>query len=166
MANINKKRLVIRIIAFLCVIAVACGLFYIGKQHNVLLDNRNATIDGKQFEASKYVRVIVDGNEKDYIEFEADDRDAVNLEGHFHTIKVVEMDADTEKVTKTVERKMNFGVVGAEMLSLPAILAEASNIDLPLPQNMQQAEEAAQETQTSENEGTESHSANDSGKSQ
>ena len=166
MANINKKRLVIRIIAFLCVIAVACGLFYIGKQHNVLLDNRSATIDGKQFEASKYVRVIVDGNEKDYIEFEADDRDAVNLEGPFHTIKVVEMDADTEKVTKTVERKMNFGVVGAEMLSLPAILAEASNIDLPLPQNMQQAEEAAQETQTRESEGSGSHSANDSGKSE
>lgn len=166
MANFNKKRLVIRIIAFLCVIAVACGLFYIGKQHNVLLDNRNATIDGKQFEASKYVRVIVDGNEKDYIEFAADDRDAVNLEGPFHTIKIVEMDEDTEKVIKTVERKMNFGVVNAQMLSLPAILAESQNVDLPLPENMQQAEEAAQETQTSENEGTESHSANDSGKSQ
>ena len=166
MANFNKKRLVIRIIAFLCVIAVACGLFYIGKQHSILLDNRKATIDGKEFDAAKYVRVIVDGNEKDYIEFAADDRDAVNLEGPFHTIKIVEMDEDTEKVIKTVERKMNFGVVGAEMLSLPAILAEASNIDLPLPQNMQQAEEAAQETQTSESEGSGSHSANDSGKSE
>ena len=166
MANFNKKRLVIRIIAFLCVIAVACGLFYIGKQHSILLDNRKATIDGKEFDAAKYVRVIVDGNEKDYIEFAADDRDAVNLEGPFHTIKIVEMDEDTEEVIKTVERKMNFGVVNAQMLSLPAILAESQNVDLPLPENMQQAEEAAQETQTSENEGTESHSANDSGKSQ
>ena len=166
MANFNKKRLVIRIIAFLCVIAVACGLFYIGKQHSILLDNRKATIDGKEFDAAKYVRVIVDGNEKDYIEFAADDRDAVNLEGPFHTIKIVEMDEDTEKVIKTVERKMNFGMTGAEMLSLPAILAESANVNLPLPQNMEQAEEAAQETQTDENNGTESHSANDSGKSE
>jgi hypothetical protein len=166
MANINKKRVVIRIIAFLCVVAVACGLFYIGKQHNILLDNRKATIEGKEFDAAKYVRVVIDGNEKDYIEFAADDRDAVDLEGPFHTVKVIEMDEDTEKVIKTVERKMNFGVENAKMLSLPAILAEAPNVDLPLPENMQQAEEAAEETQTSENEGTESHSANDSGKSQ
>ena len=47
-------------IAALCFIAVfSVFLFYIGREHQVFLDNKSIEIEGKNFVALRYVRVSV-----------------------------------------------------------------------------------------------------------
>ena len=51
-----------------------------------------------------------------------------------------------ETVTKTVERDLPLGTTPSVMISLPAILAEAENITIPLPteaENEKAAEDAS-----------------------
>lgn len=146
--QVNKKRLVIRIVLLVLIIASGFGLYYIGKQHEVLLDNKTAEIDGKSYEQAEYMRVVVDGDEENYIEFYAEDRDVVKLDGPSHKIKVTIMDEDSEKVIKTVEREFNLGTQTALMVSLPALAENAPNVYLPLP-NVQQEEAKEEDTATS-----------------
>ena len=44
--NVNKKRLVIRVVLLALIVAFGFLLFYIGKQHEVLLDNKEVEIAG------------------------------------------------------------------------------------------------------------------------
>ena len=42
--NVNKKRLVIRVVLLALIVAFGFLLFYIGKQHEVVLDNKEVEI--------------------------------------------------------------------------------------------------------------------------
>lgn len=152
--EVNKKRLVIRVALLVLLIALGFGLRYIGKQHEVLLDNRTAEIDGKSYEQAEYMRIVVNGDEENYIEFYAEDRDVVKLDGPSHKIKVTIMDEDSEQVIKTAEREFNFGTKSAFMISLPALADSAPNVYLPLPGSQQELEaeeeEEAAESNSSE----------------
>ena len=117
MENVNKRRLVIRIALVVLLVLLCFGLYYIGKEHDVYVDN---------------------GDEKDSVEYFAGDRDVLKLQGPNHTLKIIVMDEDTEEVIKTVERKLSLGTIPAIMVSMPAIAEEAENIELPLP-HLQQA---------------------------
>lgn len=77
----NKKRLIIRIVLLAALILLCFGLYYIGKEHEVLLDNKTVTIAGKEYAAIPYMTLVVDGNEEKEMEFYADDRDVVKLAG-------------------------------------------------------------------------------------
>lgn len=130
---VNKKRLVIRLILFSLLIVLSFVLFYFGKEHEILFDNKTVDIDGKTYEAAKYVRVTVDGDENGSLELSAKDRDMVKVKGPKHTIKVEIVDEDTEKVIKTEERVFNFGRTSSFMISVPAVAEKASDVYLPLP---------------------------------
>ena len=138
--NINKKRLVIRLSLVALLILLCFVLFYTGKEHEVLLDNKTATIGGREYQEIAYMNVVVDGDEEKTLEFYADDRDVVKLQGPSHTIKISVINEDTEEVIKTVERSLSLGVVSSVMYSLPAIVEGAAEAELPLP-HLEQAEE-------------------------
>ena len=101
--NINKKRLVIRLALVALLVLLCFVLYYIGKEHEVLLDNKNVTIEGREYQEIPYMNVVVDGDEDKALEFYAGDRDVVKLKGPSHTLKISVINEDTEEVTKTVE---------------------------------------------------------------
>lgn len=143
--SINKKRLVIRIVLLCLIVAFGFGLYYIGKEHEVLIDNKDVEIAGKSYTAPEYMVLVVDGNEEKSMEFYPDDRDVVKVAGPSHTFKLSVINEDTEQVIKTVERSFNFGRTGKLMISLPAILENAPDVNLPLPNlhSDEEVEEAA-----------------------
>ena len=114
--NINKKRLVIRLALVALLVLLCFVLYYIGKEHEVLLDNKNVTIEGREYQ-----------------EIYAGDRDVVKLKGPSHTLKISVINEDTEEVTKTVEYKLSLRSISSTMYSLPAIVESAPNAELPLP---------------------------------
>lgn len=141
MENVNKRRLVIRIALVVLLVLLCFGLYYIGKEHDVYVDNKTVTIDGREYREIEYLALVVNGDEKDSVEYFAGDRDVLKLQGPNHTLKIIVMDEDTEEVIKTVERKLSLGTIPAIMVSMPAIAEEAENIELPLP-HLQQAASA------------------------
>lgn len=144
MENVNKRRLVIRIALVVLLVLLCFGLYYIGKEHDVYVDNKTVTIDGKEYQEIDYLALVVDGDEKNSVEYFAGDRDVMKLRGPNHTIKIIVMDEDTEEVIKTVERKLSLGTIPALMVSMPAIAEEAENVELPLP-HLQQAAPAPED---------------------
>ena len=50
MENVNKRRLVIRIALVVLLDLLCFGLYYIGKEHDVYVDNKTVTIDGKEYQ--------------------------------------------------------------------------------------------------------------------
>ena len=145
MENVNKRRLVIRIALVVLLVLLCFGLYYIGKEHDVYVDNKTVTIDGREYQEIEYLALVVNGDEKDSVEYFAGDRDVLKLQGPNHTLKIIVMDEDTEEVIKTVERKLSLGTIPAIMVSMPAIAEEAENIELPLPHLQQAAPAPAQD---------------------
>ncbi len=146
MANVNKRRLAIRLALVILLVLLCFGLNYIGKEHDVFLDNKTVTIDGKEYREIEYLSLVIDGNEKGSVEYYAGDRDLVKLRGPNHKIKITVMDEDSEEVIKVVERSVGLGTVRAVMFSMPAIVEEAGNIELPAPQTQVQPAPPAEET--------------------
>ena len=101
MENVNKRRLVIRIALVVLLVLLCFGLYYIGKEHDVYVDNKTVTIDGKEYREIEYLALVVNGDEKDSVEYFAGDRDVLKLQGPNHTLKIIVMDEDTEEVIKT-----------------------------------------------------------------
>lgn len=149
MENVNKRRLVIRVALVVLLVLLCFGLYYIGKEHDVYVDNKTVTIDGREYQEIEYLALVVNGDEKDSVEYFAGDRDVLKLQGPNHTLKIIVMDEDTEEVIKTVERKLSLGTTPAIMVSMPAIAEEAENIELPLP-HLQQAAPAPAPAQDEE----------------
>ena len=139
--SINKKRLVIRIVLLCLIVAFGFGLYYIGKEHEVLIDNKDVEIAGKSYTAPEYMVLVFDGDEDKSMEFYPDDRDVIKLAGPSHKIKLSVVNEDTEEVIKTVERSFNFGTTGKLMISLPAIIENAPDVNIPLPNLQADAEE-------------------------
>ena len=138
--NINKKRLIIRLALVALLVLLCFVLYYVGKEHEVLIDNKTAAIDGHEYQEIAYMNVVVDGDEDKAMEFYAGDRDVVKLKGPSHRIKITVINEDTEEVIKTVERDLSLGAVSSVMYSLPAIVAGAPTVELPLPHTEAQEE--------------------------
>jgi len=152
LAGVNRKRLVIRVALFLLIVAFGFCLFYIGKEHEVLLDNKSVEINGKSYKAAEYMKVTIDGNDDKSMEFYADDRDVTKVSGPEHSIKVEIIDENTEKVLKSAERSFNFGKKSTLLISLPALVEGAEDVYLQLPAGMTQQE--AENSATEEKAGT------------
>ncbi|MPN18858.1 hypothetical protein SDC9_166223 [bioreactor metagenome] len=106
----------------------------------MLIDNKTAAIDGREYQEIAYMNVVVDGDEDKAMEFYAGDRDVVKLKGPSHRIKITVINEDTEEVIKTVERDLSLGAVSSVMYSLPAIVDGAPTVELPLPHTEAQEE--------------------------
>lgn len=133
---INKKRLVIRLVLLALIILLGFGLYYIGKEHEILIDNKDVEIAGTSYEAAEYLVVTVNGDEENTIELYKDERDEIRVSGPKHKIKVDILDEDTEEVLKSNEMQFNFGRKNKLMISLPALAEGAPDVYLPHPSTL------------------------------
>ncbi len=119
-----------RLALVLFLIAFGAFLFYIGKEHQVFLDDKAITLGGKEYPALENLRVSVNGGEP--LEFVADDRDVTVSDGPALSLKVEITDADG-KVLRTVERSVRLCFQRAVMVSLPALAGGAPDFLVPPP---------------------------------
>lgn len=139
--TVNKKRLVIRLVLLALLVALGFLLYYYGKEHEVLLDNKTVNIGGQTYEAAEFVRITVNGDTDKQIELYAKERDMVKVTGPRHTIKVEIVDEDSDEVLRTEERVLDLGKASSVMISVPAVAEKAPDVYLPLPGTMTQAPE-------------------------
>ena len=115
-------RLLQRTIALLSLIALGVWLFYIGREHQVFLDNRSMEVDGRSFKALEQVNVSVNGANP--LELYPRDRDMAKAVGPSFTVKVEVLDSMGGDVVRTIETKVDMGFGRDVMLSLPLMAAD------------------------------------------
>ncbi|GHT00284.1 hypothetical protein AGMMS50276_25670 [Synergistales bacterium] len=120
-----------RVAALVVILIASVGLFYIGREHKVFLDNKTIEMEGQSFRALKFVRVSVAG--KDPIELMPRDRDLLAVVGPSFKLKVEVMDEFGEDVEKTIERELKPGFDKDMMLSMPLLAADRDDYILPPP---------------------------------
>lgn len=120
-----------RISALCFIVVFSVFLFYIGREHQIFLDNRSMEIEGKNFRALKFVRVSVNGASP--IELMPRDRDLAKVVGPSFRIKVEVMDEFGEEVEKVIERELKPGFKKDLMLSMPLLAADREDYILPPP---------------------------------
>ncbi len=115
-----------RLVVLAVLIALGIWLFFIGREHQVYLDNR-AYGDYKALE-----QVNVSVNNGDMIELMTRERDMRKAVGTEFTLKAEVFDENGQivnTITKTIEPKCSKDI----MISLPALAGGAENFILPAP---------------------------------
>lgn len=110
----NKgRRLLVRVVLSAVYVGLMAVVFYFGKGHTILLDNKDSE-DGT-LKAYEEVSVSVDGEEA--IDFMSGDRDMIKVRAQSHTIKVTVNGQVTEKkITVPVGMEM-------ALVSIPKLAA-------------------------------------------
>jgi hypothetical protein len=111
----KRKRLIVQLILILALVGISAVLFVIGKGHQLLIDNKRATIDGVRVEAYEWVNVYVNGAKKP-IEIEEEDRQLAKIAGPWHHIRIEIL--EDGKVAKTLEKRFTVGLQNSFLLSL------------------------------------------------
>lgn len=101
-------------------------MYYIGKQHTLLLDNKTVEINGVTYQAFSIVEVSV--NRQDFLELAARDRDKALAMGQRHKVTVRYADSNFEEhtVVKKFTLPHSWDMV---LISLPALVGGASESD-------------------------------------
>ena len=124
-------RLFQRTMVFFLVLALAVWLFYIGREHQVFVDNRTIEVEGQNYRALKYVKVTVGDNPE--IELMPRDRDLAKVAGPSFRLKVEVFDEFGEEIEKVIEKELRPGFAKDMMLSMPLLAAEREDYILPPP---------------------------------
>ena len=120
------RRTQYRLIALALVIVLAGFLFWIGKGHTLLLDNKEVKREGQKYKPERLVQVII--NDQEPVEVKSGMRKAAKdvVAGPWHSIKIEVLDRQ-KNVVKTVEKKFSLSLDDMFVLSIPALLAEDAN---------------------------------------
>ncbi len=111
---------VMRLLAIVVVLLIGVMLFFIGKQHTILLDNKTITVNGEEIKALKLVEVQVD--KFDSLEFAPRDRDKVDVVRQKHKITVSYTDSNWEEISIT--RKFTVPLMDEMVIiSIPTLVA-------------------------------------------
>ena len=124
-------RLFQRSVVLCLLIALGTWLFFIGREHQVFLDNKTIEVEGKSFKALKLVRIAVEGQPS--IELMPRDRDLVKIVGPSFKLKVEVMDEFGEDVEKTYDLTLTPGFAKDMMLCMPLLAADRVDYILPPP---------------------------------
>ena len=125
-------RWVQRLIVLAALIALGIWLFYIGREHQVFLDNKTLG----EFKALEQVNVSVNNGEVS--ELMTRERDVRKVVGPKFEIKAEVFDEDGE-ISKTIVKEIEidnlckFQFSRDIMINLPALAAEAENFIVPAP---------------------------------
>ncbi len=114
-----------RIIALIGIFILAIVLFIIGKGHTLLLDNQDVTIDGKTYEATHAIRVVINDQKAILVKAGKRKKAKVPVAGPWHRITVEILDED-KNVLQTLEKKITLGLDDMLLLHLPALISDAS----------------------------------------
>lgn len=124
-------RFVQRLALLAFIIAFGVWLFYIGREHQIFLDNKSIERDGQNFKALAQVNVSVNGG--DPIELFTRDRDMAKAVGPAFSIKVEVFDFVGDDPEKVIELEVRPGFGKDLMLSLPLLAAGREDFILPPP---------------------------------
>jgi len=114
-----RKRIIIRITLIVVLILMGISLYTIGKEHKVLIDNKDISMGGLTYNADTAYNVRVDNLEIGLLE--KDERKAVKVVGASHKIVVEEIKnkiSTGEKHEKKFKLKINENVT----INLPAMV--------------------------------------------
>jgi len=114
-----RKRIIIRITLIVVLILMGISLYTIGKEHKVLIDNKDISMGGLTYNADTAYNVRVDNLEIGLLE--KDERKAVKVVGPSHKIVVEEIKnkiSTGEKHEKKFKLKINENVT----INLPAMV--------------------------------------------
>lgn len=117
----RKRRLIVRISAVVIVLLIAVWMFFIGKQHTVLLDNK--TVD--DIAALDLIEVTVD--KQPSIEITKRMRDQAIVTGQKHTLTIVYTDDSGNEIVLEKDISIPLGE-NMVLVSLPVLIA---NPDAP-----------------------------------
>jgi hypothetical protein len=128
-SKVKTRRLCIRLALIALLAGLGVLMYNIGREYGILLDNGKTTIGGEEYRAIPYGLLVIDGDEKNPLEFWEDDRLLHKLTGKTHTFTVKILDEDDESVIGTVQRVVTLDFDTRRwMLSLPA-MAIAGRVD-------------------------------------
>lgn len=112
------RRLWLRAAAVVLLILIGVLMFFIGRQHSILVDNKTIEIDGVTYKALDLCEVSIDGSAPE--ELVPRDRIQVNVMGQSHKLVVTYTDEFWEE--KRVEIRFRTPVPEEMMLmSIPAV---------------------------------------------
>lgn len=117
-----NRRFCIRLVAILLMVALAFLMYFIGRQHTILVDDKTMTLaDGSEVKALATVQVQVDKQPK--MELAARDRDQYIVTNQKHTLTITYTDAQWNE--KTFSRTFKVPV-GQDMviISIPTLVAK------------------------------------------
>ena len=120
-----------RITALCFIVAFSVFLFYIGREHQIFIDNKTIELEGRSFRALKFVNVSV--NDASPIELQARERDLVKVVGPTFRFKVEVMDEYGEEIEKVIEKELKLGFAKDVMLSIPLMASDRDDWILPPP---------------------------------
>ena len=120
-----------RIVALCLIVAFSTFLFYIGREHQIFIDNKTIELESESFRALKFITVSVNGASP--IELMARDRDLVKVVGPSFRFKLEVMDEYGEEVERVIEKELRLDFTKDVMLSMPLMAADRDDYILPPP---------------------------------
>lgn len=114
------RTLLIRIAVLAAILILSAILFFVGKSHTVLVDNKAVTVAGKEVAALKLVEVSVDKHGA--LELTPRDRDKFEVTGQTHTVTVTYTDNAWQE--HTIKRSFTVPLMqDMVMVLVPALVA-------------------------------------------
>ncbi|WP_320129999.1 DUF6672 family protein [uncultured Sphaerochaeta sp.] len=115
-----NKRFLVRGIALTVLLLFGILMYFVGRQHTILLDNKTITLEGQELKALPIVEVQVDRQE--VLELAARDRDKVLATNQKHSITISYTDSAWNEISFTRKFKVPVGE-DMVMVSIPALVA-------------------------------------------
>ncbi len=111
------KRNLIRIALVVVLIALGFGLYVLGKEHQIFVDNKDIVINGVEYKSENTITVVVDN--VDLEEVKKGKRKVAYSPGPWHKITAVEILPDGS--TREVERKFTLSPRDVAVVNLVAL---------------------------------------------
>ena len=124
-------RILQRAAVVLLIIALGTWLFYIGREHQIFLDNKSITRGDQNFKAFEQVNVSVNNGSK--IELLARDRDMTKAVGPAFALRVEILDSLGGDVAKVIELQVRPEFNRDMLINIPLLAAGRSDFILPAP---------------------------------
>ncbi len=119
--KIDKKRLVVRLVAILAIIALAVVMFIIGRGHTVYFDNKEIEYNGKTYGTKYSVEVLVNGEK--VAKLKDGDRGMANTMGQNFSMELLvkeEKEGNAQKMKVGLPLPYNMDGI---IINLPALMA-------------------------------------------
>ena len=119
--KIDKKRLVVRLVAILAIIALAVVMFIIGRGHTVYFDNKEIEYNGKTYGTKYSVEILVNGEK--VAKLKDGDRGMANTMGQNFSMELLvkeEKEGNAQKMKVGLPLPYNMDGI---IINLPALMA-------------------------------------------
>ena len=118
-----KRRILIRLLFIVLLLAIAAVMFVIGRGHKIYFDNKDLTAGSESYKAFYKVEVFV--NDVSVAKLNSGDRGMVSTMGQdFRMVLHITPKKDSKKVGSAVTLKIPYNMDGI-ILNLPALLSGA-----------------------------------------